>query len=229
MTTPNPSKPFMVSVSTGGRKMRLLKNKFVIAGIVVVILIGIFVLVPTGADSEVQTSLVTTTTTTIVDNSKAEMQTRQETAFIKHMNVKKLNETLWINKTNEKILYTELARQEAARQAEIARQQKAAQAAKQAKINQQQSAPRISSNTPGNGQCGGNLPPCCVMNRESGGNITAQNPTSSASGKWQFLSSTWGNYMGYPTAASAPEWVQDKRAAELWAGGAGASHWGGGC
>ena len=40
------------------------------------------------------------------------------------------------------------------------------------------------------GQCGGSLPPCYVMRRESGGNIRAQNPRSTASGKWQFLDST---------------------------------------
>lgn len=205
--------------------MRLLKNKFVIAGIVVVLLIGLFVLLPSGADSESQTAVVTTTT--LVDRSDELAKEKQETAFIKHMNVKKLNETKWINKTNETILYTELARQaavrkEAARQARIAEEARARQVRKQ-------STPRVSSNTPGTGRCGGNLPPCCVMQRESGGSITAQNPSSSASGKWQFLSSTWNNYMGYPTAASAPEWVQDKYAAELWAGGAGAGHWGGGC
>lgn len=79
------------------------------------------------------------------------------------------------------------------------------------------------------GACGGNLPPCCVMMRESGGNPTAVNQSSGASGKWQFMSGTWANYGGYPTAASAPEWVQDERAAQIWAGGAGAGHWGGGC
>lgn len=79
------------------------------------------------------------------------------------------------------------------------------------------------------GACGGNLPPCCVMMRESGGNPTAVNTSSGASGKWQFMSGTWANYRGYPTAASAPEWIQDERAAQLWAGGAGAGHWGGGC
>lgn len=79
------------------------------------------------------------------------------------------------------------------------------------------------------GACGGNLPPCCVMMRESGGNPTAVNQSSGASGKWQFMPGTWANYGGYPTAASAPEWVQDERAAQIWAGGAGAGHWGGGC
>jgi hypothetical protein len=77
----------------------------------------------------------------------------------------------------------------------------------------------------GSGRCGGNLPPCYVMMRESKGSLTAKNPSSTASGKWQFLNSTWQGYGGYPTAASAPESVQDARAAQVWAGGAGCSNW----
>ena len=75
------------------------------------------------------------------------------------------------------------------------------------------------------GQCGGSLPPCYVMRRESGGNIRAQNPRSTASGKWQFLDSTWRRHRGYPKARLAPEWVQDERARQVWAGGRGCSHW----
>ncbi len=63
------------------------------------------------------------------------------------------------------------------------------------------------------------------MRRESGGNIRAQNPRSTASGKWQFLDSTWAGYGGYSSAYLAPESVQDARARELWAGGAGCGHW----
>ncbi len=75
------------------------------------------------------------------------------------------------------------------------------------------------------GRCGGSLPPCYVMMRESRGSLTAHNPTSTASGKWQFLNSTWNGYGGYSSAASAPESVQDARAAQVWAGGAGCSNW----
>lgn len=75
------------------------------------------------------------------------------------------------------------------------------------------------------GGCGGALPPCYVMIRESRGSLTAKNPDSTASGKWQFLDSTWHGYGGYAHASDAPEWVQDSRAAEVWAGGRGCSHW----
>lgn len=65
------------------------------------------------------------------------------------------------------------------------------------------------------GQCGGDLPPCWIMNRESRGIITAKNPESSASGKWQILDSTWGMYGGYSHAMDAPEWVQDAKARSM--------------
>lgn len=77
----------------------------------------------------------------------------------------------------------------------------------------------------GTGRCGGDLPPCYVMMRESGGNVAIKNPTSSASGKWQFLDSTWQGHGGYAHASDAPESVQDAKARQLWAGGAGCSHW----
>lgn len=77
----------------------------------------------------------------------------------------------------------------------------------------------------GSGACGGDLPPCYVMMRESGGSITAQNPTSTASGKWQVLDSTWQGFGGYAKARYAPESVQDDFARRLWAGGRGCGHW----
>lgn len=55
----------------------------------------------------------------------------------------------------------------------------------------------------------------CVRRHESGGNYQAQNPTSTASGAYQYLRSTWltmsarAGHAGYPTARSAPPWVQD--------------------
>ena len=87
------------------------------------------------------------------------------------------------------------------------------------------------SSEPSSGRCGGDLPPCSVMQRESGGDIRAENPSSSASGKWQFIDGTWNNYGGYAHASDAPESVQDAKARELWADGSGCGHWSqtGGC
>ena len=73
--------------------------------------------------------------------------------------------------------------------------------------------------------CGGSLPPCYVLYRESRGNPTAQNPRSSASGLWQFVHGTWNHYKGYNEAKYAPWQVQNEKARWLWAGGRGCAHW----
>ena len=55
----------------------------------------------------------------------------------------------------------------------------------------------------------------CVRRHESGGSYTAENPTSTASGAYQFLDSSWrtlsagAGYAGYSHAAYAPPAVQD--------------------
>lgn len=73
--------------------------------------------------------------------------------------------------------------------------------------------------------CGGNLPPCFVLQRESRGDPRAENPTSTASGLWQFLDSTWAGYAGVRHASYASVASQNQRAVQLWAGGKGCSHW----
>lgn len=92
---------------------------------------------------------------------------------------------------------------------------------------------------PASRQCGGDLPPCSTMRRESGGDLriwnggcyypvgyAGSNPCgSTASGKWQFIRSTWAMFGGYLNAADAPESVQDAKARATWAGGRGCSHW----
>ena len=65
-----------------------------------------------------------------------------------------------------------------------------------------------------------------VAECESGGNLTAKNPRSTASGLYQFLDSTWEWVTGLPAPASAyPKAVQDSAFRKLWADGSGASHW----
>jgi hypothetical protein len=57
-----------------------------------------------------------------------------------------------------------------------------------------------------------------VKRFESGGDYTAQNPNSTASGAYQFVNPTWRSYASqigvdtgqYPTAGSAPPEVQDQ-------------------
>ena len=103
---------------------------------------------------------------------------------------------------------------------------------------------------PGDGSCGGDLPPCWVLRRENryrdprlwnGGcyapiGWTGRGPCgSTASGIWQITRQTWGSKLvngawvpgfgGYMNAADAPPDVQDQKARLLWAGGKGCSHW----
>ncbi len=77
--------------------------------------------------------------------------------------------------------------------------------------------------------CGGDLPPCHVKQRESGGNYNAINPTGCGGrgcfGAWQF-SGEWACKLGLPCdlATATPE-QQDEAARILWRGGAGCSNW----
>lgn len=82
----------------------------------------------------------------------------------------------------------------------------------------QQQAP-VYSNT------GGGCVPDYIVQRESGGDYKAENPTSTASGKYQFLDGTWNGYGGYQHASDAPPAVQDAKACEVWDNGNGSSHW----
>jgi hypothetical protein len=76
----------------------------------------------------------------------------------------------------------------------------------------------VASNKPVHSPPGGFL--ACVRNRESGNNYSAKNPSSTASGAYQFLDSSWRNlsaragHRGYATARSAPPHVQD--AVAIW-------------
>ncbi len=65
---------------------------------------------------------------------------------------------------------------------------------------------------------GGNLSAILLAIRpcESSNNYTAQNPTSSASGAFQIIISTWADYGGYSQAKYAPPAVQDAKALLLY-------------
>lgn len=63
----------------------------------------------------------------------------------------------------------------------------------------------------------------CIIDHESrnAGTYT----TANGDGAYQIIPSTWGGYGGYGQASDAPPAVQDERALQLWANGAGGRHW----
>jgi hypothetical protein len=66
----------------------------------------------------------------------------------------------------------------------------------------------------------------CIRKYESGGNYTAQNPSSTASGAYQFLDSTWQSLTGLPgRAMNYSPAQQDAAFWKLWNNGRGASQW----
>jgi hypothetical protein len=110
-----------------------------------------------------------------------------------------------------------------ARQMELFLQAAAENQALEAQRAQSRKAP---ARTGRGGGGGGSCNPESIVQRESKGDPNAVNPSSGAGGKYQFLPSTWSGYGGYSRAEDAPESVQDERFNEMWAGGAGSSHWG---
>lgn len=66
----------------------------------------------------------------------------------------------------------------------------------------------------------------CIRKYESGGNYRAQNPTTSASGAYQFVDGTWHAVTGLSGhARDYPPSVQDAAFYKLWDGGRNASQW----
>lgn len=65
----------------------------------------------------------------------------------------------------------------------------------------------------------------CIAKYESGGNPRAENPSSTASGLFQFINGTWNHFGGYARAMYAPASVQLEKFYQVWNGGRGAVNW----
>lgn len=94
---------------------------------------------------------------------------------------------------------------------------------------EQQKAPKVKQESTSKARGGTPSGMEGIVERESGGDPTAVNPSSGAAGKYQFMQGTWdanapAEYKGV-SPAKVPEGVQDQVASKLWNGGAGASHW----
>ena len=113
---------------------------------------------------------------------------------------------------------TEQAPSEQSSQAQQSTQQSAPQ--QETATQSSASSNESSSNEASKGSSGVNAHLQQIAQRESGGDIHATNPSSGASGKFQFLQSTWDSvapaqYQGQP-AGNAPEAVQDAAAQKLY-------------
>lgn len=113
------------------------------------------------------------------------------------------------------------------RRAEEWRQEQAAKRAQEAARRRQEPPSWRAGHGPGlfpdksHQRCGGDLPPCWVMNRESGGSTSAYNPTGCSGrgcyGKWQCDPRTCDG--------TGSEAEQDAEARRVWDGGRGCAHW----
>ena len=169
------------------------------------------------AESDAPTVEEVKTLNEAILQNELDRQAWNEAAWIHTTNV-----DTWVTKTNER-----LAAEEAARQRQAAARQ-SAQSSSSSSSSSRAPAPSGGNVSARPGICGGDLPPCYVVDRESGFDPTAQNPSSSASGLYQFIDSTWRSCPysgGYAKASHAPVSVQAQCARWLYAGGAGAGHW----
>jgi hypothetical protein len=154
----------------------------------------------------------TTTTVPVVDEAGRMIDLAQQQA------VARWNRAVWV-------AAVERAEREAAERA----------AAERDRAGRQPAPAAVPEQT--TGRCGGDLPPCWVQARESGGRPDAVNASGCGGrgcfGRWQFDPRTWDataaragrpDLIGVrPDHASAAD--QDLLAAVLWDGGHGCSHW----
>ena len=91
--------------------------------------------------------------------------------------------------------------------------------------SQQRTAPKVASKGTTNHNPPGGIA-ACIRKYESGGNYQAQNPTSTASGAYQFLDTTWQAVTGLPgRAMNYSPAQQDAAFYKLWDNGRGANQW----
>ncbi|WMI33415.1 hydrolase [Streptomyces phage Kenrey] len=136
----------------------------------------------------------------------------------------------------EKRAKEEAARKEAARKAEAQRRVELAAAAEKARKQREANSkprvykpkvqqPRANTNNSNNHVAPGGIA-ACIRKYESGGNYRALNPSSGASGAYQFMDGTWQSVTGLPgKAMNYSPAQQDAAFWKLWNNGRGASHW----
>lgn len=136
----------------------------------------------------------------------------------------------------EKRAKEEAARKEAARKAEAQRRVELAAAAEKARKQREANSkprvykpkvqqPRTNTNNSNNHVAPGGIA-ACIRKYESGGNYRALNPSSGASGAYQFMDGTWQSVTGLPgKAMNYSPAQQDAAFWKLWNNGRGANQW----
>ena len=181
-------------------------------------------------DHEETLTLTTVASTTTTIDSEYLAAKRSEDNLNKWMDaVEQNNIKTWVWVTNTRLRETWIANTNAAIEAQRRANERAAAAKKaeeQRRVNPDVPSRSAEPAPSGSGVCNGvDLPPCYVVQRESGFNPQAKNPSSSACGLYQFITSTWANFGGYPNACSAPASVQVAKARIVWDHGRGCGHW----
>lgn len=209
-----------------------MRRTIVLPGIALIVLAAAAALTPTTSYDTIAT--VPTTTIHVEAEDVTPDWELAQAAWSQHLAQQEADRQAWY----AAVAAAERARAEAAAEAAEERQTVVAAAATEAvPTPEPEPAPEPEPPVEGSGDrwgstgtvngypCGGALPTCRVLSCESGGNPYAENPSSSASGLWQIIDGTWNGFGGYYHAADAPWDVQNDKAAQLWAGGAGAGHW----
>ncbi len=159
-------------------------------------------------------------------------ETRQPIADIEQMANDKLDNQKAMAEKKAKELLEEKRRAQKERARKIAEQERvrlalaAEKARKQRESNSKPRVykPKVTQPTYNHVAPGGIA--ACIRKYESGGNYTAQNPSSTASGAYQFLDSTWQGVTGLPgRAMNYSPATQDAAFWKLWDNGRGASQW----
>lgn len=159
-------------------------------------------------------------------------ETRQPIADIEQMANDKLDNQKAMAEKKAKEFLEEKRRAQKERARKIAEQERArlALAAEKARKQRQENSkpviikPKVTQPTYNHVAPGGVA--ACIRKYESGGNYTAQNPSSTASGAYQFLDSTWQGVTGLPgRAMNYSPATQDAAFWKLWDNGRGASQW----
>ncbi|AXG66138.1 hydrolase [Streptomyces phage Annadreamy] len=137
---------------------------------------------------------------------------------------KRMREIAEAEKKAEEERARKQAAAEAQRKAELAAAAERARKARQVNRKPVESKPKVQAPTNNHVAPGGIA--ACIRKYESGGNYRALNPSSGASGAYQFLDSTWQGVTGLPgKAMNYSPAQQDAAFWKLWNNGRGANQW----